>query len=330
MDDNNPSDSIIGDFPVTQQLALLALILFLIFGSFMIPNALKTLTGDQTAELQSVVSEAEFEAPAASAGSNLQPLEGVRIGARAAFVWDVTEQRALYQKEADARLPLASITKLMTALLASELMSNDSNVSISNAAIRQDGASGLAVGERFTVESLQDLVLVSSSNDGAFAIASAAGSVLSDTNETVAFVDGMNILAEELGLTQTSFSNPTGLDISDTRAGGYGSARDVTFLVEHILINKPEILEATKNASTRVYNTDGSYHDANNTNRLVDDIPGLIGSKTGYTDLAGGNLTVAFDAGLNRPVIVTVLGSTRSGRFADVQELIEAVNESYR
>ncbi len=78
----------------------------------------------------------------------------------------------------------------------------------------------------------------------------------------------------------------------------------------------------------RIYNTDGEYHDAINTNDIVSRIPNLIGSKTGYTDLAGGNLTVAFDAGFDRPIIITVLGSSREERFTDVLKLVNAVQEA--
>ena len=62
----------------------------------------------------------------------------------------------------------------------------------------------------------------------------------------------------------------------------------------------------------------------NSTNAFIDKIPNVIASKTGYTDLAGGNLVVAFDAGLNRPIIISVLGSSQEGRFADALKLIDA------
>ena len=84
-----------------------------------------------------------------------------------------------------------------------------------------------------------------------------------------------------------------------------------------------------KNEISRVYNSAGAYHEAFNTNELVGDIPNLLGSKTGFTDLAGGNLTIAFDAGFDRPIIITVLGSTREGRFDDVATLIAASQATF-
>jgi D-alanyl-D-alanine carboxypeptidase (penicillin-binding protein 5/6) len=122
--------------------------------------------------------------------------------------------------------------------------------------------------------------------------------------------------------------NPTGLDISAEEAGAYGTARDVSFLLEYIVKNHPAILEPTKSNKTLLYNTVGGFHEAKNTNNIVNQIPNLIGSKTGYTDLAGGNLTVVLDIGFNHPVIITVLGSTIDGRFSDVSKLIEVVQGS--
>ena len=90
-------------------------------------------------------------------------------------------------------------------------------------------------------------------------------------------------------------------------------------LLEYIYLNYPEVLRPTVSLSTRLYNQNGDYHEADNTNQVLLDIPNLLGSKTGYTDLAGGNLTIIFDAGFNRPIIVTVLGSTHSERFSDVK-----------
>jgi D-alanyl-D-alanine carboxypeptidase len=98
--------------------------------------------------------------------------------------------------------------------------------------------------------------------------------------------------------------------------------------MEHIIQTYPDILIPTQQTAARVYNTNGDYHETENTNDIVNRIPNLIGSKTGYTDLAGGNLTIAFDLGLNRPIIITVLGSTRDERFSDVLKLVAAVQES--
>lgn len=248
-----------------------------------------------------------------------------RIGADAALVWDVANQRILYEKDPDTVLPLASLTKLMTTLVAYELVAEDTKVSIPDSATMQQSASGLQSGEVFTAARLSTLALLASSNDAAYSLASAIGSRLGTGEETTQFVAAMNIRAEELALPSLRFYNMTGLDLTPTEAGAYGSARDITKLMEYMVITYPELLSVTKDPAARVYNENGDFHDAENTNELVGRIPNLIGSKTGYTDLAGGNLIVAFDAGFNRPVIVTVLGSSRAGRFADVETLINSV-----
>ena len=100
----------------------------------------------------------------------------------------------------------------------------------------------------------------------------------------------------------------------------------MAMLFEYALKNYPEVLEATRYKNLHFASTEKIYS-VENTNVIVDQIPNLIASKTGYTDLAGGNLIIAFDAGLGRPIIITVLGSTEEGRFADVLKLVEATKQ---
>lgn len=308
--------------PVPQQLMLLGAILLLIFGGTLAPRLLTLFDPEETSvppiqEANTVASTENDNAPQG------EPFEHVSIQAKSAYVWDIAQQKALYKKDEAKQLPLASITKLMTALLANEVLDEKEKISISNLSIRQDGDSGFNQGEVFDRLSLSDLVLMSSSNDGAFALAAAAGDALIPNTGAHTFVNAMNIRAEELGLHETYFKNPTGLDISPTEGGAYGSARDVAFLMEYIVQNEPDILTFTREDEARVYSQTGEFHDAENTNYYVDEIPGLIGSKTGYTDLAGGNLVVAFNAGLNRPIVAVVLGSTQHDRFTDTLELVE-------
>ena len=95
-------------------------------------------------------------------------------------------------------------------------------------------------------------------------------------------------------------------------------------LVEYIIKNHPELLEATKHNILNTESKQGIHHTIYNTNNIVDSLPNIIGSKTGYTDIAGGNLTVVIDPALNRPVSITVLGSSKEGRFKDVEKLSNA------
>lgn len=309
-------------FPIVGQLVVLTLILGLTFGSlWWFSPARGNVVGDETARPTVNLSDVEpIDEPLL--------LEEVSLRATAAYVWDVRAQRALYKKNEKETLPLASITKLMTALVAHELISEMTDVPLPLAAIQQEGDYGLVAGEELTIEKLNKLALLSSSNDAAFALANAAGALLGDRNPTQQFVAAMNIKANELQLESLSFNNTTGLDVTTTIPGGAGNAKDTSFLLENIIENHPQLIEITQEQNTRVFNSAGLYHDAENTNPIINRIPNLLASKTGYTDLAGGNLTVAFDLGLDRPIIVTVLGSTRDARFTDVLTLIEAVQAS--
>jgi D-alanyl-D-alanine carboxypeptidase len=98
----------------------------------------------------------------------------------------------------------------------------------------------------------------------------------------------MNDTAEDLGLAQTYFVNETGLDTSPTAAGAYGSAWDIAELLGAVFERAPGILEATSKAETTYHSLGGTSHLASNTNISATETAGLIASKTGFTDLAGG------------------------------------------
>ncbi len=309
-------------FPVTAQLAVLTVILGFIF----VPQLLSSVT---TTPATTLIPPLTSEQPTNAATITLpQKINDVAIIADSAYVWDVTNQRVLYAKNPNTVLPLASLTKLMTTLVTTELMDLGDTARVSQSAVNQEGNSGLMPGESISFAALSELALLSSSNDAAHALAASVGSALGDGNDADQFIRAMNIRAGELGLSTLQFKNATGLDISTTEAGAYGTARDMTFLLEYLLRTYPDVLTITQADETRVSNEAGEYHTAVNTNRLVSDIPNLLASKTGYTDLAGGNLIIAYDAGFNRPIIITVLSSSRDGRFADVMNLISAVNAS--
>lgn len=304
--------------PVGLQLGIATAVLVLVFGVSYLPGV------HAPPHNVSVTGTYQAHPPVSPHTEQLLPFEHITLEASSAFVWDVSSQRALYNKNADERRPLASLTKLMTALVAYELLASDSVVPITIEAIRQEGESGFSDGEAFKAVHLLDFMLLSSSNDGAHALAAAAGETLRLPQRTEAFVRAMNIRAQTIGLSQTSFSNATGLDISETQAGAYGSARDAAFLMEYIVTHYPQLLEMTAADTTALFNTDGAFHFAENTNGHAENTIGIIGSKTGYTPLAGGNLALSFNAGLNRPVVIVVLGSTRNGRFTDAATLLAA------
>ena len=238
--------------------------------------------------------------------------------AKAAIVYDPTSGTVLFAKNSDEPLPLASLTKLMAAETVLTLQDKNMLVTISPADLRPEGDSGLRVGESWRIGDLLTLGLVSSSNDP---MAAAAASVESN------IMNEMNRSAGRLGLSQTYFFNPTGLDLDLEISGAYGSARDVATLTTGVLRRYP-VLFGTSVQPRVELSVGGRAVEATSTATPLLDIPGLIGAKTGFTDLAGGNLVAAFDVDIGRPLIAVVLGSTYEGRFEDMRTLVEAARLS--
>ncbi|MES2006788.1 MAG: hypothetical protein V4436_01630, partial [Patescibacteria group bacterium] len=255
------------------------------------------------------------EQVAAAAFVSSLKLEVGELEARAAVVYDVKENKILFEKDAMESWPLASLTKLMSAEAILSFNAEDSSVAITPEALKPEGDSGLIVGERWSLKNLLTMGLVASSNDAMAAAAGSAG--------TTSIVERMNSTAQMLGLAHSSFTNPTGLDVTTSEAGAYGTAHDVALLAADFLKRYPELFAATVAKKTELV-VNGKIIEAKPTAEPILDIPGLIGAKTGYTDLAGGNLVAAFDLELGHPVVVVVLGSSREGRFTDVRALIEA------
>lgn len=254
----------------------------------------------------------------------------VTLQAKAAYVYDIANNKSLYTKNADAQLPLASITKLMTVLVAADIFKNEGLIAFAN----DDDTSITGnpfPSTRWIPHDVFTYTLIQSSNLGASTIAAAAGAVartVSDReNAEDIFIEYMNAKAEELGMTQTYFVNETGLDATESVGGGYGSARDSAILLAKLAETHMPVLEQTRLPAVEFEATDHSKMVAINTNTALRKIPGLMGSKTGYTKLAGGNLAVLFDAGLGRPIVIVALGSTEEGRFSDVVKLVNATIE---
>ncbi len=241
-----------------------------------------------------------------------------QVQAKAAIVYDINSGTILYNKNIDTTLPIASITKLMTALVASDAFAPTAQVSTTAQALKTEGESGLIEGDTWRARDLSDYMLTVSSNDAAATLALATGS-------QEAFIMQMNKHAQELGLATLSFFNETGLDANEQEAGAYGSARDVASLLVYTAIVKPELLEATSFEAFTSVSATGLRYRAVNTNKIVKAVPGFIGGKTGFTDLAGGNLAIVFDRSIGNPVVVVVLGSTKEGRFDDVLTLVNEV-----
>jgi serine-type D-Ala-D-Ala carboxypeptidase (penicillin-binding protein 5/6) len=230
------------------------------------------------------------------------------VDAEAYLVQNAGTGEVLASHDARERLPMASITKLMTAIVALEHASLDDVATISSrTASIGESTIHLRLGERVAVGDLIRAALIQSANDAANAIAAFVG-----RGSVSRFVGLMNERARQLGLTDTHFSNPDGLDAPDH----FSSARDVTKLAR-VAMNKPFIRE-----TVRLVDAKAAGRAIHTWNDLLSTFPRLIGVKTGHTNGAGWS-QVAAARGAGITIYVTLLGGeTRDGRNADLAKLL--------
>lgn len=264
----------------------------------------------------------------------------LEVEGKGVIVQEYPSGNILFAKNPNDSFALASLAKFMTALTAQEAEELKPSpfplvIPITEGAIRQEGDSGFLAGETFYLEDLIDIMLANSSNDAAFAIAAFAGDLfagqdLTEKDSVEAFIQRMNIKKDDLGFSDLRFSNVTGLDIDEENniSGAYGSPTHIADLIALLLREYPFLFEKTQQDIFAVSSSD-SVHSFENTNDFASAIPGLRASKTGYTDLAGGNLAVAVDIGFGRTVIIVVFGSSFDGRFSDVEKLYKATLNYY-
>jgi D-alanyl-D-alanine carboxypeptidase len=242
-------------------------------------------------------------------------LKDVQITAHAAFVVSLNTHDILYQKNQDKLLPLASLTKLVTAKVTHDQIKDDKIAINKLQEFAEYGDARLQEGQKWNAQDLIDYTLMTSSNDGAHSLSSASAA------SPLAFTKNMNALVSSIGLTSTHFYNETGLDNDVTGVpGSKGTAQDMSKILSYLVKNDLSVYEKTKHAQITVSSPEGAYL-AKNTNEITNKITGLLVSKTGYTDLAGGNLAIVADMGLNEPVAFVVLKSSRESRFEDILKL---------
>lgn len=200
------------------------------------------------------------------------------VGAGAALVMEVRTGRVLFGQSADEELPIASTTKIMTALLALEQPDIDAVFPVDDLAIIVEGSSmGLQKGDRASLRALAAGMLLSSGNDAANAAAvRIAGSI-------PAFVARMNRRAAELGLSRTHFVTPSGLDAE----GHYSTARDLATLARAALANDEFVAICSQYRLRTSYGNPPYDRWLTNHNRLLNTYDGAFGVKTGFTKKAG-------------------------------------------
>ena len=240
----------------------------------------------------------------------LAPLSPPEVSAEAWILWDDTFQRELGSLQADEARAMASTTKMMTALVALDNSDLDDQVTVSEeAAAIGESEIDLVPGETWRMEDLLRALLMRSANDAAVAIAEHVG------GSVPGFVRLMNEKAVELGLGDSHFMNPHGLD----QEGHFSSASD---LLDTALVGMTDPLFAEivgTRSSTFPDTPEGEERVASTTNALLSTFEGTIGVKTGFTDDAGLTMVAAAERE-GRRLYVVVMGST--DHFADVAALL--------
>lgn len=242
------------------------------------------------------------------------------VSAQAVIVTELTSGRVLYSKNAEARLPMASTTKIMTALVALEEKENeiDRVFEISAAAAGVEGSSMyLEKGEKMTLRELLYGLMLSSGNDAAVAVSEAVA------ESTDAFVGLMNDKAREIGLMNTSFENPNGLPDENH----YSSAADMARLTEAAMKN--EVFAQIVGTKSYTVSGDGKAYPRTltNHNKLLSMYDGCIGVKTGFTKAAGRCLVSAAKRDGMTLICVTL---NAPSDWSDHSALYDYVFENYK
>ena len=237
------------------------------------------------------------------------------IAAKSAKLVDASTGQVLYAANSEERMAPASITKIMTMLLVMEQVrdgriSLDDVVAVSTEASLMGGSQVyLKERERVPVRDLMAATAIRSANDASFALAEHVAGTADD------FVRMMNQRAVELGMENTQFTNPEGLDDPDH----YTTASDIAIMSRE-LIQYPEVLEWTSTWIGKM--RDGTY-DLFNTNRLIKEYDGADGLKTGHTDKAGYCLAGTAERGGVRLIAVVMGTAGEKERVAETSKLLD-------
>jgi len=240
----------------------------------------------------------------------------LNLNCKSAILLEQTTGTVLYQKNENERLPIASVTKIMTLLLTMEAIENGSlslsdTIPISENAASMGGSQVyLEPGEIISLDDVLKAVFVSSANDGAVALAEAvSGSV-------EGFVAKMNERASALGMHDTVFYNPTGLDDGETNLS---SAKDVA-LMSNALLKYPKIYDYTTIWIDSIRN--GAFG-LSNTNKLIRFYPGATGLKTGSTAKAKYCVSASAERNGLKLCAVVLAGETSNDRFQAAKTLLD-------
>lgn len=234
------------------------------------------------------------------------------VTAEAIYLVDLPSFTPIFSRNENAKLFPASTTKIVTALVASDIYKPDQVITVKKT-IEIGQLMGLVTGEKITIENLLYGTLVHSGNDAAF--------VLADNYGYDKFVDLMNKKAGDLGMKNSYFSNPNGLD-SGTQ---HSTAFDLSLAARELLKN-PYLAKIVSTKEITISDVDFKYfHRLENVNKLLGEIQGLGGLKTGYTENAGENL-VSFYKKNNHQFVIVILKSL--DRFNDTKNIIGWIEQN--
>ena len=252
-----------------------------------------------------------------------QGLEIPELGAYAYQVVDLETRQILASKNIFEQRQLASVTKIMTAMVVLDEYEWGSGefIPMSESAFATYGGNSIRVGEAFPVEDYLRALLISSSNDSANLLAERFGDGNLDR-----FIWKMNQKARRIGLTQTVFANPSGLD--DPAQSHFSTTEEVAEMGIYAYKNYPLIYEILGEESVIITSSEGRPVEVRNTNRILSDEYVLTG-KTGMTEAAGETFFVVIEVN-GRKVAVTLMGSDfGGGRFADTAKVRDFVLQKF-
>ena len=248
----------------------------------------------------------------------------ISVSAKSAMLMEYGTGEVMYQKEANKRLPIASMCKIMTLLLSFEaidkgVLSMEDLIAVSENAAAMGGSQVfLEANAKYPVKELIKSIVVCSANDSCVAMAE----IIAGSEE--AFVNRMNERAKELGCENTLFANCTGLP----KEPQYSSAKDVAQMLRALLSHE-DYFAFAKIWMDKFEHPKGRYTEISNTNRLVRFYDGCDGGKTGFTNQAGFCLAATAKRG-NMRVISVVIGEENSKqRFEDVKTTFDYAFANY-
>jgi serine-type D-Ala-D-Ala carboxypeptidase (penicillin-binding protein 5/6) len=223
--------------------------------------------------------------------------------------------KELFSLNSDKRWPIASITKLITAIVALEKIGEDKIITISQSAIDTEGIAGnLQKNEKYYLKDLVSIMLTVSSNDSAVAISEFYG----EKN----FIKEMNIKAQEIGMTQTNLVDCTGLSFLNQ-----STTKDLTKLAKHITEKKPEIFDLTKHKEISIVELESKVVKFLRNINYFSNHTDFLGGKTGFIELSGENLLSIFNYKGNN-ILIIVLGS--NNRYSDTENILGWIKKSYK